>query len=271
MIILVFTALVLLIVVLLAVSRYMIEVTEYTVSSPRLPESFDGFRIAQVSDLHGTEFGKDNEKLIEKLQQSRPDIIAITGDMADENTDMEVIERFLSAAVKIAPVYYVSGNHEWSCGCLGELRELFEKYGVTYLSNDYELLSRGEDSIVLAGVEDPNGRADMSTPGEFVQQLNADFPDSYIVMLGHRNYWIERYPDLEVDIILCGHAHGGIVRVPFFGGLLGAGFKLFPEHVDGVNTSGRYSMIVSRGLGNSVPVPRFLNRPELVVVTLKKD
>lgn len=251
-------------------SRYMLQTTEYTVVSSRLPEGFDGFRIAQVSDLHGYEFGEGNARLLASLKAASPDIIAITGDMADENTDMAVIDRFLAGVSNIAPVYYVSGNHEWWARCIPELEALFEKYGVRYLKNEYEVIERGGDSIVIAGAEDPNGPADMTTPEELVDIINSNEASPFTVLLGHRNYWVEEYPDLQVDIILSGHAHGGIVRLPLLGGVLGSGFRLFPDYTAGVYESGRYSMIVSRGLGNSVAVPRFLNRPEIVVVTLKK-
>ena len=264
-------ALLLLIAAGVLTSRYMLQTTEYTVVSSRLPESFDGFRIVQVSDLHGCEFGEGNERLLSAIRDAKPDIIAITGDMADENTDMAVIDRFLAGAADIAPVYYVSGNHEWWARCIPELEVLFEEYGVHYLRNEYEVISLGGESIVIAGAEDPNGPADMLSPENLVDIINSNENEPYTVLLGHRNYWVEEYPELEVDIILSGHAHGGIVRLPFLGGVLGSGFRLFPDFTAGVYESGRYSMIVSRGLGNSVVVPRFMNRPELVAVTLKKQ
>lgn len=255
--------------VITADSRWRIVTTEYTVSSEKLPAEFDGFRIVQLSDLHGAEFGEGNERLLKKVAAAEPDIIALTGDLADENTDLSVIDTLLDGLTDIAPVYYVSGNHEWWAGNLGELAELFDAHGVTYLRNEYVLLERGESGIVLAGVEDPNGYSDMKKPDEVVDIIRKTYPDAYTVLLGHRNYWVEEYPDLEVDIILCGHAHGGIVRLPFAGGLLGTDRSLFPDYVDGMTASGSYKMIVSRGLGGGVPIPRFLNNPEIVVLTLK--
>jgi len=252
-------------------SNTRIVVTQYTLSSEKLPESFDGFTVVQLSDIHGSEFGKENHRLIEKTAAAEPDIIAITGDMVDEETDAAVIDSLLGRLVDIAPVYYVSGNHEWGAGRMDEVRELLDRHGVQCLSNEYELISRGDDSIVLAGVEDPNGPYDMIKPIELVDIIEEERGDGFRLLLGHRNYWVEKYPELEVDIILCGHAHGGIVRLPFTGGVLGAGFEFFPEHVDGAVDSGRYTMIVSRGLGNSIPVPRFLNNPEIVVLKLEKE
>lgn len=250
-------------------SRWRIVTTEYAVSSEKLPPEFSGFKIVQLSDLHGEEFGEGNERLLKKVAAAQPDMIALTGDLADENTELSVIDTLLTGLTDIAPVYYVSGNHEWWVGCLSELAELFDAHGVTYLRNEYVLLERGESSIVLAGVEDPNGYSDMPKPDEVVDIIKEAHPDAYTVLLGHRNYWVEEYPDLEVDIILCGHAHGGIIRLPFAGGLLGTDRSLFPDYVDGMTASGSYEMIVSRGLGSSVPIPRFLNNPEIVVLTLK--
>ncbi|MGN1002025.1 MAG: metallophosphoesterase [Oscillospiraceae bacterium] len=261
--------LLLLVALLLADSRWRLVTTEYAVASPRLPAAFDGFRVVQFSDLHGREFGEGNARLLKKVAAAEPDLIALTGDLADENTDLAVIDTLLDALTDIAPVYYVSGNHEWWAGNLGELEELFEAHGVRYLRNEYVLLEREGESIVLAGVEDPNGYSDMMRPDELVDIINKSRPDAFTVLLGHRNYWVEEYPDLEVDIILCGHAHGGIVRLPFLGGLLGTDRSFFPAYVDGMTASGRYQMIVSRGLGGSVPIPRFLNNPEIVVLTLQ--
>lgn len=249
-------------------SRWRIVTTEYTVSSAKLPPEFDGFKIVQLSDVHGEEFGEGNVRLLRKVAEAEPDIIALTGDLVDENTDLTVIDTLLQGLADIAPVYFVSGNHEWASGKLSELQELFEAHGVTYLQNEYVLLTRGERDIVLAGVEDPNSYSDMKKPNEVVDIIKEACPDTFTVLLGHRNYWVEEYPGLPVDIIMCGHAHGGIVRLPFVGGLLGTDRKLFPDYVDGMTASGSYQMIVSRGLGN-IPIPRFLNNPEIVVLTLK--
>lgn len=250
-------------------SNTRVVVTEYTVSSPLLPESFEGFTVVQLSDIHGARLGKGKEGLLEKTAAAGPDIIAITGDMLDENSDAETLAMLLEELSEIAPVYYVSGNHEWGARRMDEVKELLARHGAVYLSNGYELLTRGEDSIVLAGVDDPNGPYDMKTPEEVVDIIESEQGVSFRLLLAHRNYWVEKYPELEVDIIMCGHAHGGIVRLPFVGGVLGTGFELFPEHVDGAVESGRYTMIVSRGLGNSIPVPRVFNNPEIVVLKLE--
>jgi len=250
-------------------SRCRLVTTHCTVTSSRLPEQFDGFTIVQLSDVHGAQFGPGNVRLLEQVRRESPDIIALTGDLADEFTDMEVIDSLLGELAGIAPVYYVSGNHEWASELLPELEPLFEKHGVNYLRNECVMLERGTDSIVLAGVEDPNGWRDMSEPDEIVDIIRDNHGDAFTVLLGHRNYWAEEYPDLPVDVILCGHAHGGIIRLPLLGGVLGTGRVLFPDYVDGVHKVGQYTLIISRGLGQSPVAPRFLNNPEIVSVRLE--
>ncbi len=250
---------------LLADSNLSMTVSEYEFSSAALPRSFEGFTVVQISDLHGKSFGKDNSRLLEAVEAARPDIIAVTGDLVDrffENTAN--IEPLLEALTDIAPVYYVSGNHEWGSGLIDELAEIFDRCGVTYLSNGSATLERGGESIVLAGVEDPNAWADMPTPPEVL----AEAPEGFRMLLGHRNYWYERYPGLDADIVLCGHAHGGIVRLPIVGGVLGTGFEFFPDYTEGLHTEGSYALLISRGLGNSAGIPRLLNKPELVVLKL---
>lgn len=249
-------------------SNTRVVVTEHSLVSERLPESFDGFTVVQLSDIHGARLW-DITDIAEKTAAAQPDIIAITGDMVDEGTDLSRIDTLLGALAEIAPVYYVSGNHEWGSWRVEEVESVLDRHGVRYLRNEYELIALGEESIVLAGVEDPNGPADMMKPDELAALITAEQGEKFTLLLGHRNYWAEKYPLLEADVILCGHAHGGIVRLPFVGGVLGTGFELFPEHVDGTVESGRYTLIISRGLGNSIPVPRFLNNPEIIVLRLE--
>ena len=253
---------------LLADSGVRIVTTEYELSYAELPAEFDGFRILQLSDLHGEVFGRKNARLLRKAAAAKPDIIALTGDLADRDTDMADIDALLAALTEIAPVYYVSGNHEWSGRLLDVLHVLFKKYGVTYLQNEYVTLERRGAELLLAGVEDPNGLKDQPKPDEVIAGLRAEHPEEFTVLLGHRNDWAEKYPALPVQLVFCGHAHGGIVRLPGIGGLLGTGGTFFPDYTSGVYDVGTYRLVISRGIGGSIAVPRFLNNPELVSVTL---
>lgn len=249
-------------------SALRIVTTEYTVESARLPAAFDGFRVVQLSDVHGKEFGPENETLVKKVAAAQPDLIALTGDLADSATDLAAIDRLLAGLSALAPVYYVSGNHEWAAGVLPALAALFEAHGVRWLRNEAVTLTRGGAEITLAGVDDPNGPRDQLTPDTLCARIAEARPEDFVLLLAHRNDFREKYPDLAADAVLCGHAHGGVIRLPFLGGLLGTGRELFPSDTAGALPSGRYTLIVSRGLGDA-PVPRLWNNPEIVVTVLR--
>lgn len=249
-------------------SRDDLEISRYEVKSQKLPESFDGFKIVQLSDLHGAEFGEDGMELVDKVGSLEPDMIALTGDFVTDEGDLAAVEKLAARLVKLCPVYFVSGNHEFGSGLAIKVRNILERAGVKYLSNEYLTINRGDDEILLGGVEDPLAYADMLSPDELAQKMNDAAPDAFKILLGHRNYWMTEYPELPVDLIFCGHAHGGLIRIPGVGGLIGTDRRLFPDFDAGQFNNGRYTLIVSRGLGNSVPIPRIFNRPEIVCVEL---
>ena len=250
-------------------------VSNIKISSSRIPIAFSGFRIAQVSDLHNAEFGKGNRKLLELLSESKPDIIAITGDLVDAgHTDIGVALDFAKEAVKIAPVYYVTGNHEASLSQYNELKAGLETIGVTVLDNDAVQLNHGKEAISLIGLSDPDftikGDIFGEVPAMVSTKLNnlADDENSYTILLSHRSELFESYVHCNIDLVLSGHAHGGQFRLPFIGGLIAPNQGLFPQYDAGLYTSGSTNMTVSRGLGNSIIPIRFNNRPEVVVIEL---
>ena len=243
-----------------------LELTRCTVTNHKLSQSFSGFKIVQLSDFHGAELVTD---IVETVREQKPDIIALTGDFITDEGDLPAVEQLVSQLSDICEVYFISGNHDFASGRIAELSDILSSCGVKYLKNEYVTIQRGGESIVLAGVEDPNSWADLELPDVFLKKVRAEHPDDYIVLLGHRNYWMEKYPDLPVELILCGHAHGGIVRIPGVGGLLSTDRTLFPDYEAGMYDNGNYTMIVSRGLGNSISVPRLMNRPEILSIELK--
>lgn len=249
-------------------SREDLEISRYEVASQKLPESFDGFKIVQLSDLHGAEFGEDGMELVDKVGSLEPDMIALTGDFVTDEGDLAAVKKLAGRLTELCPVYFVSGNHEFGSGLAVKVRNILERAGVKYLSNEYLTINRGDDEILLGGVEDPLAYADMLSPDELAQKMNDAAPDAFKILLGHRNYWMTEYPELPVDLIFCGHAHGGLIRIPGVGGLIGTDRRLFPDFDAGEYNNGRYTLIVSRGLGNSVPIPRVFNRPEIVCVEL---
>lgn len=254
--------------ILLLDSNLRLTVTEYDISSQRLPSEFEGYKIVQLSDLHTMEFGTDNHRLVKKVAALEPDLIALTGDYIEDAEDIAVVETLVGQLSEIAPVYFTSGNHDWASKAIKELEAAIDSHGGSYLSNEHLLLERDGASIVLAGVEDPNGRADMPKPEEVCEKIHAAYPDSFVMLMAHRNNFPVRYPALPCDVIFTGHGHGGLIRLPFVGGLIGTELNFFPTYDAGLFESGRYTMVVSRGLGGAPFYPRLLNNPEIVTVTL---
>lgn len=250
-------------------SRYGLQVTEYHLYFDALPAQFEGYCIVQLSDLHGSVFGRENSRLAALVREQQPDLIAMTGDFVGDESQLAATRDLLNGISGCAPIYWVNGNHEWVRGVLPALGELLDSYGVIRLENRYLPIWRDGAQIIVAGAEDPNGRADMIKPDALAELLRQEYPGEFVLWLGHRNYWAEKYPELPVDLILSGHAHGGIVRLPGIGGLLNVNHSFGAEYESGVYQGERFQMVVSRGLGNSIPVPRFLNRPELVKIILR--
>ena len=251
-----------------------IEVTETAVELSGLPEAFDGLRIVHLSDNHGYEFGEGNSELLAMVEAQKPDLIAITGDLIDREEQILMVPALAKGLCAIAPTYYVTGNHEWSLGSrtVRELKDLLETCGVNVLSNEYRVLESNGASVVLAGVDDPNGYADQKTSEELYEEIADENPDSFVILLAHRNDAIERYAAAGYDLVLSGHAHGGIVRLPFTDGLLSPARTFFPTWTAGVYTVENTTLFVSRGLGNNtVPINgfRLFNRPDLAVLELK--
>lgn len=247
--------------------------TQVTVASDALPEAFEGFKIAHVSDLHNAVFGRKNEKLLSLIRAAKPDIIAITGDLIDSrHTDIDSALAFVEAAAEIAPVYYVTGNHESRLD-FDEIEPRLIAAGARVLRNEAEDIGRGGERIRLAGIDDPSfirtgGTAEERAAAE-LEQLG-DGGGTFTVLLAHRPELVEVYAGYGAGLVLSGHAHGGQVRLPLLGGLYAPGQGLLPEYDSGLYSLGETQMVVSRGLGNSVAPLRVNNRPELVIVTLSR-
>lgn len=253
-----------------------LQTSPYDIFSPRLPGGFEGFRIAQISDLHNTEFGEENRKLLNALKQAEPDIIVLTGDLVDSrNTDISVAVALAQRAVKIAPCYYVTGNHESRIGELSQLLDGLVSARVTVLRNETAALERNGDKLTLLGLDDPAFRSDYMV-GDSGPVLTAALEKlaagdmEYTIALSHRPEWFSLYRDFGLDLVFCGHAHGGQFRLPFVGGIVAPNQGFFPRYDAGVFTEKDCFMVVSRGLGPSIIPLRIGNRPELVVVTLHR-
>ena len=251
------------------VQNKYLTVTHYTYESVKLSEEFEGYRIVQVSDLHNASFGWNNKRLISKLEDLTPDMIVITGDVVDSSrTNIEVAIDFAKEAVAIAPTYYITGNHENWLEAEGKeyLLEALKNAGVICLEDELIEVWQGQHSITLIGLNDESlmgNQLKMLLYGEDSEQLQ--------VLLAHEPQYLDNYADCDVDLVLTGHAHGGQFRIPFVGGLVAPDQGFFPKYTEGVHVQGSTTMIISRGLGNSVIPLRLFNLPEIVCVDLSVE
>ena len=255
-------------------SNHSLQVQRFTFTSPRLPAGFDGCVIVQLSDLHGALFGEDNRDLLKVVAKNRPDYIFLTGDLLDQYraTPHSYAVSLGGALADIAPTYFVTGNHEWALPDVPGLKRALEVAGVQVLTNEYTVLARDGDNAVLAGVDDPNGYADQKTPEEVAEEVRAAFDAPFWMLLAHRNnYFEDEYCRLGADLVISGHGHGGLVRLPFTDGLVSVERTFFPSYTAGFYQAGGADLFVSRGLGNSGRTFRLFNRPQVAVLTLKRE
>ncbi len=239
-----------------------------------LPPGFDGCRIVVLGDLHSTYFGEKNKTLLEAVKAREPEYIFLVGDLLDAFRDVPegYAEETAAGLAAIAPTYYVTGNHEWAIGDVPELKEALEARGVTVLSNQFVTLERNGDAIVLAGIDDPNGYADQKSPETVAEEVRAAYgEDAFWMLLAHRNdHFPEQYSLLGADLVVSGHGHGGVVRLPFTDGLVSTDRTFFPSYTAGLYEKNGSTLFVTRGLGNTGPSFRLFNRPEVAVLTLRR-
>lgn len=270
-------SLVLLILVFLAIwtvwGNLTVGVTHYGVGSSRIPESFDNFKISVISDLHNAEFGKDNENIVRKVSQQSPNIIVFTGDLVDSNkTDIDLAVSLAKQLMEIAPCYFVMGNHEvWLFSRYEELQQKLIDVGVIVLRNEVIEITRNEETIQIAGLDDPDlYYTDIYMHSiildEHIKKMN--LTDDYCILLSHRPEAFDIYVANDIDLVLSGHAHGGQIRIPFLGGFYAPNQGMWPKYDAGKFTENFTTMIVSRGIGNSIIPIRINNRPEIIIVEL---
>lgn len=252
-----------------------IVISKYEYVNSKIPVEFNDFKIVQISDLHNKKFGEHQEKLLKKVRSASPDIIVITGDLIDRRKyDLDTAMEFISGAVEIAPVYYVSGNHEAWSGKYSTIKDSLESKGVHVLDNSEFELSKGNSTISICGLSDPDFLTSEYKDGTDVSGTTKQLKswadnENFKILLSHRPEIFDLYCENKMDLIFTGHAHGGQVRLPFVGGIVAPDQGVFPQYTSGSYRKNASEMFVSRGLGNSVVPIRVFNRPEIVVVTLK--
>lgn len=251
-----------------------IEITHYTITNEKIPKSFEGFRILQISDYHcDTVPG-----LIAEMQNQAPDIIVSTGDLVHDKGSYEPGVRLIEHCMKIAPTYLCTGNHDIWRSDYGDMEKLIDRTGAVTLHNRSVFLACGDDKIALSGIDDPFSRHNATIADNIKKALKKlpNLEKYFHILLFHRANMLDMLKDKGFDLILSGHMHGGQFRLPWVGGVvapkssLASGSNmLFPKYVGGKYHGYNTDMIVNRGVGNPMILPRIFNRPEIVVITLR--
>lgn len=249
-----------------------LEINEYDVYSPKLPEEFDGYTIAHISDYHSVCM----PELIKKIKALNPNIIVSTGDMVNRGGEADRAIEFAKRLMEIAPLYLVRGNHDVVNNDHKKLEKICNKEDSGFLYNESCEVEYKGKKIMISGIDDPVSGAESVIKKRIDDALaKINSYDGFHMLLFHRANLAEMFKDSGFDLILAGHMHGGQVRIPKLGGVIAPKQNfyseriLFPQYTGGRYDINGTELIVSRGIGNHIPVPRVYNNPEIVVIKLR--
>lgn len=261
--------------VVLARENSVLTPKAYTVGCKGLPAAFDGMRIVHLSDLHSATFGKNQARLLSMVDTLKPDMVLITGDLIDRRRtvkpdDMIPALTLLQQLQKRVPTIRVEGNHEAVSPVGVQFKAYADRTGAQNVTGRSLPITRGEDTVHVIGIPDiASVQYEEDIWRENLHELCAAHADTFRIVLSHRPQYVNDYANEDLPLVLCGHAHGGQVRLPLIGGLYAPEQGVLPRYTAGKHTQNNTTMIVSRGLGNSGFPLRFGNRPEVGVITLK--
>ncbi len=242
-----------------------LRLVEYDLKFDNLPDAFDGYKILQITDFHCKEFGSQERPLIDMAKKANPDIIVLTGDIVDEAHSVDNAQILLEGLSDIAPIYYVTGNHEYYDGTpYQDFKYLCNQYGVISLKNETVEAQHNGQKILITGLDFVSSTYYMK---DFIGYAN---PDYFNIMLYHDSSKFDFLSEYGYDLVLSGHGHGGLIRIPFVGGLIGTDHQLFPKYDYGEFHEKSSTMISSSGIGDA-RIPRWNNPRECVLITLHKD
>lgn len=249
--------------------------SNYTVKSKKIPSSFNDYKIAHISDFHNTNSKRAKTTLVKKIEENKPDVIVITGDLVDSRrTNIDTAKEFVESVKHIAPIYYVLGNHESRLTNLPELENKMQNAGAIILRNKKIKLKKNSEFIELIGLDDPAFYTAQEDANEMKSKIDEKLKilekteDKFTILLTHRPEYIETYSNNKLDLVFTGHAHGGQIRLPFLGGIIAPGQGIFPKYTSGIYEVNNTKLVVSRGIGNSKFPFRINNRPEIIFVKL---
>ena len=264
-----------------------LEITKYEIENEKIPKEFNNFKIVQISDLHNKSFGKDNKRLLETIDSQNPDIVVITGDLVEgDNKDFNIALNLIDELLKKYKVYHIIGNHEQK-SLIKKHKELYKTYfdklykkNIVNLDNEKIRIKKDGKYINIYGLiipleyypyffknyENKNMKLEQDFINNKLGEINRD---EYNILLAHTPFFFEDYEKYGVDLVLSGHVHGGIIRLPKVGGLLSPNREFFPKYDFGKYIKNNTTMLLSKGLGGSKVLIRFACKPEIVSITLK--
>ncbi len=259
--------LILIIILAIIACRWDIAVRTYTVDTGKNAEFT---KILLITDFHSSYYGAGGSELIKQIDKISPEVILLGGDICDDKVPHERTWELLENIGSRYPCYYVAGNHEYWSGEIKDIKAKIGACGVDVLENEKREMDINGKKLVLYGLEDPEyfgtyGINDIWAAA--FERLNADVDTNKLnILLSHRPDGVDYYKNSSFDISLCGHAHGGQVRIPYIlNGLYAPNQGWLPKYAGGEYVFEHHKMIVSRGLCRNT-LPRVFNRPELVVV-----
>lgn len=250
-----------------------LEITHYSIGSEKIPSGFDGLKILQISDLHAQKV----PGIISEVKGEAPDIIVLTGDFVHDTGSYAPSLSLAERLTKIAPVFSVTGNHDVRRTDFSDYRKALIKTGVKDIDNSSVTLKKSGAEITLSGISDPFSEHGGTIASNILNSARKiKKTDNYHIVLFHRANHAELLEDFGFDLILSGHMHGGQIRLAGGRGVCspksswGSGTPmLFPKYFGGHYKIGDTDMIVNRGIGNPMIIPRLFNRPEITVIVLK--
>lgn len=251
-------------------------VKNYMISSNKIDEGKE-IRIVLITDLHSHIYGRDQIEIVTLIKKQNPDIIALVGDIADDDVPIEGTKLFLEGLKGYAPMYYVTGNHEFWSNDIKGIKDTIRKHDVTILDNSYKQIKVKNINIIIAGVDDPFVSQYEKPNFNLQKEMEKNFSElhdkpGFKLLLAHRPELIEMYKDYSFDLVLSGHSHGGQVRIPLIiNGLWAPDQGWFPKYAGGEYKYDTLTHIVSRGVSYNPRLPRVFNPPEVVVIDIKGD
>jgi predicted MPP superfamily phosphohydrolase len=230
--------------------------------------------IVLIADLHCSIYGKNQQTLIDKIKEQKPDLILLAGDIVDQKRLRYGAELFLAGIKDIAPVFYVLGNHEYQRGEAENTKDMIRDYGITILDSSYIRTNIKGMPVLIAGIDDPIKVEYVKRYSECKSMIRAFSSlgniGDYKILIAHRPERIEKYLKYDFDLVVSGHAHGGQVRIPFIlNGLFSPGQGLFPKYAGGLYNYGKVTHIISRGVSFRTLLPRVFNPTEVVCINIE--